>query len=100
MSASLVKSCGEVAAAWLIVQNTDDIKLTTFPCDRRKQQLRPVGSQISTTLLCTKLNGWSNRLDPVGPRLDRSATPASGQATRSPAVVTTADVHLESTVAI
>lgn len=55
----------------------EDTATTTTTC-------RVSSSQISTTLQCTKLNGWSDRLDPVGPRLDRSATPASGQATRSP----------------
>lgn len=51
---------GLKAAAWLVVQNTDYIKLTAFPSDRRIQQLqlRPVGSAAHRSLQLSSVQSW------------------------------------------
>lgn len=99
---------GLKAAAWLIVQNTDYIKLTTFPSDRRIQQLqlRNVGSKAHRSLQLSSVQSWMD-----GPTVwiqfvhvwtgqphRRQVRLQAHRIYLKPAAFITADVHLESTV--
>lgn len=98
---------GLKAAAWLVVQNTDYIKLTAFPSDRIQQlQLRPVGSAAHRSLQLSSVQSW---MDGPTAWIQSTFGPLSHTGVRAgytltvfilkPAAFTTADVHLESTVA-